>query len=139
MPEIRGRLREEVISRAFGCCEYCLIHFQYVTFSHQVDHIIATKHGGADLLSNLAYACAQCNRYKGSDFYSIDPETKEAVPLFNPRSDLWSDHFQLTGPVIEPLTPIGRATARLLQFNQVDRILLRDELILSNRYPFEKT
>ncbi len=36
------------------------------------------------------------------------------VPLFNPRTEQWSNHFQLDGTVIVPLTPVGRGTVLLL-------------------------
>jgi len=41
-------------------------------FSHQVDHIVSRKHGGLSTQENLAYACVECNRHKGSDVASID-------------------------------------------------------------------
>ena len=137
MTRISIKLRTQVITRARHTCEYCLVHVDYALFSHEVDHIIATKHGGRSELNNLAYACAQCNRFKGSDITSIDPQTDIVVLLFNPRIDSWSEHFVLNGPVIDATTAVGRATERLLQFNQIDRILLRKELIADGRYPFQ--
>ncbi|MBI1299831.1 HNH endonuclease [bacterium] len=125
-----------VVERAKARCEYCLVHEDYAVLVHEIDHVIATKHGGETLDSNLAYACAQCNRFKGSDIASVDPETGAIVPLFNPRADAWSNHFVLDGPVISPLTAIARATERLLQLNQIDRILLRKELLSTGRYPY---
>ncbi len=81
---IPAALRNLVYERADGCCEYCLIS-ETVTFAaHQIDHIIAEKHGGQTVEENLALSCALCNKYKGSDLTSIDPETGEIVRLFNP-------------------------------------------------------
>lgn len=128
-------VRREVIRRARRRCEYCLLHADYTTFAHEIDHILPRKHGGSDSADNLAYACAQCNRYKGSDFAAIDPETGEIVSLFNPRTELWAEHFRLDEFVIEAITPTGRATMRLLQLNQIDRLLLRQELYILGRYP----
>jgi hypothetical protein len=43
---ISAKLRKVVYKRAKDCCEYCLIP-EIATFaSHQIDHIIAQKHGG---------------------------------------------------------------------------------------------
>ncbi|MBX2998596.1 MAG: HNH endonuclease [Caldilineaceae bacterium] len=126
-----------VIARAKASCEYCLIHSNYAALTHEVDHIVAEKHGGSSEEANLAYSCAQCNRFKGSDLASIDPRSGKIVPLFNLRTDNWSEHFTLDGPVIMPLTQNGRATERLLQLNQIDRILLRRELLNTGRYPFQ--
>ena len=129
-------LRSEVISRAQESCEYCLVHADYAVLVHEIDHVIAEKHGGATETNNLAYACAQCNRFKGSDIATIEPQTGQIVPLFNPRTQSWHEHFDLDGAVIIARSPSGRATERLLQLNQVDRILLRRELIKAGRYPY---
>lgn len=137
MSYIAAYLRTAVITRANYSCEYCLIHAEYVTFVHEVDHVIAQKHGGATVLENLAYACGQCNRNKGSDIASIDPETGDPTFLYNPRTQSWQAHFQLDGPIIVPLTATGRATIRLLQLNQIDRLLLRKELLSIGRYPYQ--
>ena len=119
MSYISVTLRTQVVERAFHSCEYCLIHVEYTTLVHEIDHVIAEKHGGATTLDNLAYACAQCNRNKGSDIASVDPESNEPQFIYNPRQQLWTDHFQLDGPQIVPYTAVGRASVRLLQLNQV--------------------
>jgi hypothetical protein len=137
MTYIANAVRIQVITRARESCEYCLVHADYAMLVHEVDHIIAQKHGGASTIRNLAYACAQCNRFKGSDLSSLDPKTGELVSLFNPRIHTWWEHFELDGPRIMPLYASGRATDRLLQLNQVDRLLLRKELIAAGRYPFQ--
>ena len=132
---VSNAVRELVIHRAASTCEYCRVHDRYATFSYQVDHVIAKKHGGTDHPSNLAYSCAQCNRYKGSDIASIDPDSGELVFLYNPRTQQWNDHFRIDGFVITPLTSVARATVNLLQFNQIDRLLLRQELASQDNYP----
>lgn len=130
-------LRARVVNRANGSCEYCLVHADYSTFPHEVDHIIAVKHDGKSVFENLAYACAQCNRYKGSDFATLDPDSGVVILLFNPRLQRWGEHFALDGPQIVPLSETGGATVRLLQLNQIDRLLLRKELLAGGRYPFQ--
>jgi hypothetical protein len=90
------------------------VHADYAGFVHEIDHVIAAKHGGTTDLENFAYACAQCNRLKGSDIATLDPHTGQVEPLFNPRRQLWHEHFRLDGPVIVPLSSTGRATERLL-------------------------
>jgi 5-methylcytosine-specific restriction endonuclease McrA len=45
-PSIPSSLRQLVIERAQGKCEYCLIHQDDSIYSHEVDHVIARKHGG---------------------------------------------------------------------------------------------
>ncbi|MDF5731244.1 MAG: HNH endonuclease signature motif containing protein [Rhizonema sp. PD38] len=41
-----------VIKRLFGRCEYCLIHQYFSIYTHEVDHIIAVKHGGETIAEN---------------------------------------------------------------------------------------
>ena len=132
---VSNDLRELVAERAEYLCEYCLIHEDDTHFGCQVDHVISVKHGGPTTAGNLAYACAFCNRQKGSDIGSIVWETGEFIRFFNPRTDRWADHFQLDGVIIKPLTKIGEATVRILGFNDSNRLLERQELIDLGRYP----
>lgn len=128
-------LRQMVIERAAGRCEYCLYPQDMSFLTFEVEHIVAEKHGGATSLDNLALACPYCNRFKGTDLGSLDPVTGQLTPFFNPRSQRWTEHFRINGAWIEPLTPEGRVTARILQLNHSDRILERDRLIRTGRYP----
>jgi 5-methylcytosine-specific restriction endonuclease McrA len=134
MSYIPDALRRLVEERAGYLCEYCMIHARYTLKRHEVDHVHATKHGGLAVAENLCYCCFECNRHKGSDLASIDPETQEIVLLYHPRRDRWHDHFALEGAVIKPLTPVGRTTARLLHFNTAARIEERELLIKLKRY-----
>ena len=70
-----------------------------------------------------------CNRHKGTDLASVDPETGEMWRLFHPRRDRWREHFQSRDGVIVPLTAIGRVTVRLLQLNRVERVKERKLMI----------
>jgi len=115
-------LRNLVYNRADGRCEYCLISEAVSFAKHQIDHIIAEKHGGQTVEENLALSCTLCNKYKGSDLTSIDHETNEIAPLFNPRTDVWNEHFKIENGVFIGLTPNARATIRLLQINNSARI-----------------
>lgn len=80
---IPTELRKLVVERAEGRCEYCLIHQDVSIYTHEVDHVIAIKHQGKTEADNLALSCLPCNRHKGSDFATIDPESGEIVLLFN--------------------------------------------------------
>ena len=130
-----AELRRQMIERAGDCCEYCLLPQDLVASSHQVDHVIAEKHGGQTALDNLALSCTVCNRRKGSDIGSVDPETGILVPLFNPRTQPWSDHFMLDGAPIVGLTDVGHRTVAFLQLNAFERLMERDALIRTGRYP----
>jgi hypothetical protein len=127
-------LRRLIHSRASGRCEYCFAPEQLSFHTHQVDHIIAQKHGGETIASNLALSCISCNQAKGSDLTSIDPLTGEIIPLFHPRQHQWSDHFELRDSIIVAKTALGRVTVRLLQFNAPDRVTERQWFIVAGEY-----
>ena len=46
-----------------------------------MEHIIAEKHDGITESGNLALSCPCCNRFKGTDLGSIDPETGQLREL----------------------------------------------------------
>ena len=132
---IPSSLRQLVFERAQGKCEYCFIHQDVSIYSHEVDHIIALKHGGQTIAENLALSGLPCNRHKGSDLATFDPISNEIAPLFNPRRQTWTDHFALEGTRIVGITPTGRATVFLLMLNAPTRLLQRQVLIAQGRYP----
>jgi len=119
--DISDRLRDQVAERAKFRCEYCFIHEDQAAFPLQVDHIISRKHGGTSNFDNLAYACVLCNRYKGSDVAAIDPISHEAIRLFHPRRDAWTDHFRITSGILEALTASARVNVRLLRIDAPER------------------
>jgi 5-methylcytosine-specific restriction endonuclease McrA len=132
---IPAALRRRVRSRAQNHCEYCLLADEDSFLRHEPDHIIAEKHGGETTAENLALACFDCNRFKGSDIASVDPGSDRIVPLFNPRTQRWEEHFSLDVARIVPLTPVGRATERLLRMNLPGRLAVRQILAEIHRYP----
>lgn len=138
MSQIPEPLLALVRRRAQGRCEYCLIPEVYVTL-HEPDHVIAVQHRGATSAENLALACFDCNRRKGPNLSSVDPETGQVVSLFHPRLDQWKAQFRLDGPWIIGLTAKGRATVELLQFNTPERRRVRQELQWAGRFPRGRT
>jgi len=132
---ILAALRREVRERAGERCEYCLLAESQAVVPHEPDHLIALKHGGQTTSANLALACLDCNRFKGSDIASIDAVPGGLVPLFNPRTQRWFDHFRLNGAHIVALTPVGRVTVKLLRFNLPYRVKVRARLIAQAQYP----
>jgi hypothetical protein len=126
---IPDAIRQQIRERADGRCEYCRLPDAYATFSHQVDHIVPQRHGGTDDISNLAWACFRCNNSKGTDIASFDSETSEFVFFFNPRKQLWDNHFTMIEGIIEGQTATGRVTVRLLRMNDPERADTRRDLI----------
>lgn len=122
------KLRSLVVERAQHRCEYCGIHEDESFFSFQIDHIISIKHGGATVLENLAWSCYTCNNAKGSDVGTVLLPDKTFVRLFNPREDIWPEHFEIEFGAIYAKTKIGEATIKVLNLNEVERIIERNDL-----------
>jgi len=122
-------LRDYVRQRAGARCEYCRKPEIASVYPHHVEHIIARKHGGSSDPENLAWACFQCNIAKGTDVASYDAETRELAPLYNPRKQHWSDHFEMINATIVGKTAAGRVTVRLLQMNEPEQREIRRLLI----------
>jgi hypothetical protein len=131
---IGQQMRREIRARAEGRCEYCLMDEALLLWGCEIDHVISKKHGGDSELSNLAFACARCNRAKGTDVGSIHPASGEFVRLFNPRRDRWDNHFMIEGSWIVGLTLTGQVTVTLLQFNEEERLLERAILQQAGRF-----
>jgi HNH endonuclease len=132
---IPADVRRQVVSRAEGLCEYCLIHESDTHFGCEIDHVVNEKHGGPTVTDNLAYACLPCNRAKGSDIGSTAPDGR-LVPLFNPRADRWGDHLHLDDNMrIQPRSGAGSVTVKLLALNADERVRERLALNTEGRYP----
>ena len=132
---VSAALRREVRERAHGCCEYCLLDEEDAYFPHEPDHVVALKHGGATVAANLALACLECNRCKGTDLSSIDPLTATLAPLYNPRSQEWGEHFEVVDGAIVGRTTVGRVAVTLLRINDSARVEVRRSLVSQRRWP----
>jgi hypothetical protein len=121
--------KDLVRRRAHKHCEYCRLHQRNSQLVHHVEHIVARKHGGPDDPDNLALACHRCNLHKGPNLAGIDPQTGQAVPLFHPRRDQWTDHFVFHGARIAGISATGRATVQVLAMNDARRLEVRQEVL----------
>lgn len=120
------RVKQQVRRRASYRCEYCRLRESEASgIVFHVEHIIARKHGGQGDASNLALACDRCNLHKGPNIAGIDPATGRITPFFNPRTDSWDEHFELAGYMILGKSPVGRASANVLELNSPRRLQLR--------------
>lgn len=135
--KITPALREAAKKRAGGLCEYCRSPFKYSPGFFVADHVFPKSLGGKARLSNLAFACSNCNAFKGQKIKAVDPLTKRVVKLFNPRRQRWADHFEWSqdGSLIIGLTAIGRATVRDLRLNREELLNIRKLLGKSNLHP----
>jgi len=122
---LNADLIRQVWQRAQGRCEYCRLPSAVHPAPFQIDHIIALQHGGPTILENLALACIHCNRFKGPNIAGVDAESGEIVRLYNPRRDVWSEHFFWSGTRLDAHTSAGRATIALLRINDAEVIAVR--------------
>jgi len=120
-----GEIIHEVKVREEGRCEYCRMHQSLQGGTFHVEHVLPSARGGPSTLDNLAWSCPGCNLRKSDRIEARDPVSGAVVPLFHPRTDHWSEHFQWEGYLLIGKTPTGRATGAALDLNHPRRILIR--------------
>jgi hypothetical protein len=121
--------------RAGRACECCRIPEALYKGLYVSDHIIANQHGGSDRDDNLAYACSRCNLHKGPNIAGLDPDTGQLTRLFNPRADVWEEHFSWSGHILVGRTSIGRTTVRVLAMNEPSIRAVRAALLAEGVFP----
>jgi hypothetical protein len=128
--------RRRVRERAAGCCEYCRVSQSSHLARFHVDHVVAIKHGGTDTDNNLCLSCAKCNGYKGSNVAALDPLTRAATKLYDPRQQKWDEHFNINpDATLSGLTPEGRTTIFVLRMNDEERVVQRLGDLMVGDYP----
>ena len=123
-----------VHQRADNRCEYCQTAQRAMGQAMHVEHI---NPEGSDDLENLCLSCPSCNLSKGRATSAPNSETDEQVPLYNPRTQSWSEHFEWVqnGQVLRGATPTGRATVVRLRMNQPRIVEARSIWILAGVHP----
>ncbi len=137
MPTIPTALKQQVETRADGCCEYCQSQNRFSPDPFSIEHIVPSSKDGSSQLNNLAYACQGCNNCKYNHTEAIDPLTGKTVPLFHPRQQHWSEHFTWSEDYTEIIgvTPTGRATVERLRMNRTGMVNLRRVLHAMQEHP----
>ena len=118
-----------VWSRAGDVCEYCGVPQRFDDLPFEIDHVVASSHGGKTVPGNLALSCFTCNRFKGPNLAGVDPRTGRLAKLFHPRRHVWARHFRWDGAILVGLSPVGRTTIRVLHINDFLRVRLRTQLV----------
>jgi HNH endonuclease len=121
--------------RAGDACEYCRLPATVYAGLFTTEHIIARQHGGSDRDDNLAYSCTRCNLHKGPNIAGLDSHTGQLTRLFNPRLDVWAEHFAWSAHIVVGLTPIGRTTVRVLAMNEPIIRAVRAALLAEGVFP----
>lgn len=130
-------VRQQVAERAKYHCEYCRSAELITSGPMHVEHIRPVAKEGETVLENLAYACVRCNLHKSTRTSYLDPVSDQVVPLFNPRTEKWFQHFAWSrdGTRIIGQTSIGRATILALHMNQASVVMSRSLWVSLNLHP----
>ena len=116
---ISPTLRQKIAEIARHRCGYCQTPAALIGMPLEIEHIIPEAQGGSSAEDNLWLACSNCNQKKWIKTTAIDTQTGDEVTLFNPRQQMWKDHFvwETNGLYIVGLTATGRATIEALDMN----------------------
>jgi hypothetical protein len=137
--DVERRVREAARNR----CGYCLSPQHLVMARLEIEHIVPRSafeqdDPHADDETNLWLACPICNGHKSNKTRAVDPDTEESVPLFNPRTQVWSEHFRWSddGIRIIGLTSTGRATVGALHLaDDPDALQVRANWVIAGWHP----
>jgi 5-methylcytosine-specific restriction endonuclease McrA len=134
---IAKAVRERVSVQARRRCGYCLSAEAIVGTPMEMDHLIPRALGGRTEEDNLWLACSLCNDHKGDQVAATDPQSGDTVRLFDPRHQVWADHFAWTetGERIVGLTPTGRATVVALNLNRPELVTARTAWVSVGWHP----
>lgn len=72
---------------------------------------------------------------KGQNISGIDPQSGLLTPLFHPRKDVWSNHFEWSGARLVAKNDVGRVTLYVLNINDPVRIEHRRLLMEEGVFP----
>ncbi len=132
-----SNLNLKIIEAAGNHCDYRLSHQRYTMSKLEIEHIIPKSKGRTNAAENLWLSCGLCNRYKGTQIEGFDEETQNYVNLFNPRRQIWTEHFTWSADavIIIGVTPTGRATVNALKLNNEIAVEVRRNWILAGWHP----
>lgn len=130
-------LRAVVAAQAKYRCGYCLTQEEVVGTPMEYDHLLPEAIGGLTVEANLWLACSLCNDHKNDRIAAIDSDTGETARLFNPREQVWAEHFawSAAGDLVIGLTPTGRATVVALQLNRAPLVRSRRLWVRAGWHP----
>ncbi len=139
MSAISDELKNKVRQTARNRCGFCLTPQAIVSMLLEIEHLHPIAEGGTDDEENLWLACRNCNGFKHAKTHAIDPQTNTESPLFNPRRQIWSEHFEFdeTKTEITGKTACGRATAAALRLNFEQAVNARKVWVNAGWFPPE--
>jgi hypothetical protein len=120
-------LRARIEEADGGLCRYCLVSEINSGMPLTYDHIQPRSKAGKTSFENVCRACRPCNEFKTSATHALDPLTGDSVPLFNPPTAPWGEHFTWSADStrVEGSSAVGRATVVALRMNRPTIITAR--------------
>ena len=137
MAKIKKDLDEKVRRKAKNRCGYCLNPQELMPYRLEIEHLFPKALGGETVEENLWLACRECNSHKAKKIKAIDSLTGKRVKLFNPRRQIWSEHFEFSQDYSQIIgkTVCGRATVESLQMNNSYQTTARLAWTETNKFP----
>lgn len=134
---IPEKLKEKVRQSAIHRCGFCLLLQKYLPNMLRIDHIKPLAKGGTNDEVNLWLLCETCNGAKSDKTEDFDELTQITVPLFNPRTQIWDEHFEWSNDYTKIIgkTPIGRVTVAELNLNKQRLVAVRREWVSAGWHP----
>ena len=131
--ELKNKIRRAAQNR----CAYCLTPQEIVSMPLEIEHLQPTAEGGTDEEENLWLACRNCNGFKHAKTLAVDPQTNVETAIFNPRKQIWNEHFEFSEDETEIVgkTVCGRATVIALRLNFEQAVSARKIWVSVGWYP----
>lgn len=103
----------------------------------EIEHLRPIAEDGTNEEENLWLACRNCNGFKHAKTHAVDPQTNEEMPLFNPRTQNWNEHFKFSHDKTEIIgkTACGRATVNALRLNFEQAVKARKLWVQAGWFP----
>jgi HNH endonuclease len=137
MAKINKEVESKIRRDAKNLCGYCLNPQELIPFKLEIEHIYPQALGGETVEENLWLACRECNAHKSKKIKSVDFLTGKLVKLFNPRVQIWQEHFEFSKDKTKIIgkTPCGRATVESLQMNNFYQTTARSAWLATGKFP----
>ncbi|MBX7170601.1 MAG: HNH endonuclease [Pyrinomonadaceae bacterium] len=137
MAKIKKELDQKIRQKAKNRCGYCLNPQELMPFKLEVEHIYPKALGGETVEENLWLACRECNGHKSKKVKATDSLSGKTFKLFNPRTQIWKEHFEFSQDKTEIIgkTPCGRATVDALQMNNIYQTTARLAWVETGKFP----
>lgn len=139
MRKISRALDAKIRRQANERCGYCLSPQGLTAYKLEIEHLHPKALDGETVEENLWLACSGCNGHKALKIRAVDPLARKTVKLFNPRKQVWREHFEFSQDtaLIIGKTACGRATVESLQINNFYQLTARRAWVEAGLFPPE--